>query len=135
METTSLQIELVHFHLFSKFSSLGNVYLFFILTSSLMFPWCRRFARSRFLPHSIAFDCGRLFEITLHYRLDIIRNFHFRFVNCKDWTIMFYQFKFSLTILCTIKQSVVTVKPMPAHRLLKNLSPLHFLSNLQATSS
>ena len=36
METTSLQIELVY--LFSKFSSLGNVYLFFILTSSLMFP-------------------------------------------------------------------------------------------------
>ena len=98
METTSLQIELVY--LFSKFSSLGNVYLFFILTSSLMFPWCRKFARSRFLPHSIAFDCGRLFEITLHYRLDpIIRKFHFRFVNCNDWTTIFYQFKFSLTIL------------------------------------
>ena len=38
METTSLQIEPVY--LFSKFSSLGNVSLFFILTSSLMFPWC-----------------------------------------------------------------------------------------------
>ena len=36
METTSLQIELAY--LFSKFSSLGNVYLFFIMTSSLMFP-------------------------------------------------------------------------------------------------
>ena len=36
METTSLQIELVYS--FSKFSSTGNVYLFFILMSSLMFP-------------------------------------------------------------------------------------------------
>ena len=35
METSSLQIELVY--LFSKFSSLENLYLFFILTSSLMF--------------------------------------------------------------------------------------------------
>ena len=62
METTSLQIELVC--LFSKFSSMGNVYLFFILTSSSMFPWCRRFASSRSLPRGIAFDCGRLREIT-----------------------------------------------------------------------
>ena len=36
METTSLQIELVYS--FSKFSSTGNVYLFFVLMSSLMFP-------------------------------------------------------------------------------------------------
>ena len=64
METTSLQIEEVD--LISKYSSLGNVYLFFILTSSLMFPLCRRFARSRSLPRGInAFDCGRLLEITV----------------------------------------------------------------------
>ena len=38
VETTSLHIELVS--LFSKFSSLGSVYFFFILKSSYMFPWC-----------------------------------------------------------------------------------------------
>ena len=62
METTSLQIELVY--LFSKYSCVENVYLFFILTSSLTFPWCRGFASSRSLPRGIAFDCGRLLEIT-----------------------------------------------------------------------
>ena len=62
METSSLQIKLVYF--FSKYSSLQNVYLFFILTSSLMFPWCRGFPSSRSLPCGIAFDCGRLLEIT-----------------------------------------------------------------------
>ena len=62
METTSLQIELVY--LFSKFSNMGKVYLFFILMSSLMFPRCHRFARSQSLPRGIAFDCGRLLEIT-----------------------------------------------------------------------
>ena len=36
MESASLQIELVY--LLLKFSSIGNVYLFFIPTSSLMFP-------------------------------------------------------------------------------------------------
>ena len=45
MATTSLQIELVY--LFLKFSSMGNVYLFFILTSSLMFPWRHRLATTR----------------------------------------------------------------------------------------
>ena len=67
MEITmsSLQIELVY--LFSKFSSLGNVYLFFILKSSLMFPWYRS---------GIAFDRGRLLYLKLpHYCLDIIGNF------------------------------------------------------------
>ena len=47
-------------------------------------------------------DCLKL----QHYCLDIIGNFHFRFINCNDWTIIFFQFKFSLTILCTVKQSV-----------------------------
>ena len=61
METTSLQIELVY--LFSKYSSVENVYIFFILSSSLMFPCCRGFARSRSLPRGTAFDCGRLLEI------------------------------------------------------------------------
>ena len=100
------------------------------------FPWCRRFARSRSLPRGIAFDCGTLLEITaclpceqrLHFRglsgrgvlkvifarhatacLDITENFHLRFINCNDWTIIFSPVKFSLTILCTIRQSVVTV--------------------------
>ena len=36
MESTSLQIELVY--LLLKFSSIGNVYLFFMLMSSLMLP-------------------------------------------------------------------------------------------------
>ena len=62
---SSLQIELVY--LFLKFSSLGNVYLFLILTSSLMFAW---------YPSGIAFDCGRLLYLKLqHYCLDIIGNF------------------------------------------------------------
>ena len=79
-------------YLFPRFSCLGNVYLFIILTSSLMFSWCLRFARSRSLPHGIAFDSGRLLEITallprLNYNL--------------------FPFKFSLIILCTIRQSVV----------------------------
>ena len=60
METTSLQTELVY--LFSKFSSMGNVYSFFILTSSLMFLNVVDLQGS--LPRGIAFDCGRLFEIT-----------------------------------------------------------------------
>ena len=34
--SSSLQIKVVY--LFSKFSSMGNVYFFFILMSSLMFP-------------------------------------------------------------------------------------------------
>ena len=51
-------------------------------------------------------DCWKL----QHYCLDIIGNFRFRFINCNDWTMIFFQFKFSLTILpvCTIRQSVVT---------------------------
>ena len=81
MENTSLQIELAY--LFSKFCSLGNVYLFFILTSSLMFPWCRWlevsiFASCMVFP-LIVQDCLKLQP----YCLDIIRDFHFWFVNCK----------------------------------------------------
>ena len=89
--------------------------LFFILTSSLMFPWCRRLARSRSLPCGIAFDCGRLLEITTllpghHWTFSI-----YRFINCNNWTIIFFQFKFSLTILCSIRQSVVTVTNLCLH--------------------
>ena len=47
-------------------------------------------------------DCLKL----QHYCLDIIGNFHFRFINSNDWTIIFFQFKFSLTILCTVRQTV-----------------------------
>ena len=88
---------------------MGNVYLFFILTCSLMFPWCDRLARSRSLLVALPLiveDCWKL----QHYCLDIIGNFRFRFINCNDWTMIFFQFKFSLTILpvCTIRQSVVT---------------------------
>ena len=46
-------------------------------------------------------DCLKL----QRYCLDIIGSFHFRFIDCNDWTIIFFQFKFSLTILCTIKQT------------------------------
>ena len=72
MESTSLQIELVY--LLLKFSSIGNVYLFFILTSSLMFPRSCRYARSRSLPHAIAFDCGRFVEIT-----ELLPRYHWKF--------------------------------------------------------
>ena len=55
-------------------------------------------------------DCLKL----QHYCLDIIGNFHFRFINCNDWTVIFFQFKFSLTILCSgIRQSVVACTLAP----------------------
>ena len=50
-----------------------------------------------------------------------------RFINSN--LIIFFQCQFSVTILCTLRQSIAI-----AHRLLKNFSP-HFLSDLQATSS
>ena len=47
-ETTSLQIELVYlFQITVVWEMLFFSYI--ILASSLMFPWCRRFARSRSL--------------------------------------------------------------------------------------
>ena len=50
-----------------------------------------------------------------------------RFINSN--LIVFFQCQFSVTILCTLRQSIAI-----AHRLLKNFSP-HSLSDLQATSS
>ena len=50
-----------------------------------------------------------------------------RFINSN--LIIFFQFQFSVTILCTLRELIAI-----AHRLLKNFSP-HFLSDLQATSS
>ena len=99
METTSLQIELVY--LFSKFSSLGSVYCIYF--SYWHLHWCFFDALSR----SIFVLCYCLWVENCvklqYYCLDINANFRFRFINCKDWTIIFFHFKFSLTILCTIR--------------------------------
>ena len=101
VETASLHIELVS--LFSKFSSLGSVYFFFHTEVFIYVSLMRRFANSRsvfFLCYCLwVEDCLKL----QHYCPDIDENFHLRFINCKDWTIIFFQFTFSLTILCTIK--------------------------------
>ena len=81
METTSLQTELVY--LFSKFSSMENVYLFFILTSSLMFlnvVDLQGLDLCLVVLPLIVEDCLKL----QHYCPDITENSHLRFINSND---------------------------------------------------
>ena len=99
LDCTSLPIKLVY--LFSKFSY-------------WRFHWCfldvvDLHARDLYLCLVVLLLIVEDYVKLQHYVLDIIGNFHFRFIDCNDWTIIFFQFKFSLTILCTIRQSVVTM--------------------------
>ena len=80
METTSLQIEQVY--LFSKFSTMENVYLYFIDVHGRFLDVADLQALDLCLVvlPLIVKDCLKF----QHCCLDIVGNFHFRFINCDD---------------------------------------------------
>ena len=98
------KFELVY--LFSKFSSLGNVYYF----PQKRLHWCfLDIVDFQGVDREASWYCLWLQKIVeiQHYCLENIGIFHFRFTNCNDWTTIFFQFKLSLTIQCTTRQSVL----------------------------
>ena len=98
VETSSLQIKLVYYFIFEVlFFSYWHLHWCFLNVVALQgLDLCLVV-----LP-LIVEDCLKL----QHYYLAIIGNFYFRFVNCNDWTVIFFQLKFNLTILCNVRQSV-----------------------------